>query len=73
MDIQERLAETKRKYDEAQAQRNGLVEQANALLTEMNKLEGEWRLLQEMTPDGPALDPNSITAEPEPDKPNEEE
>lgn len=64
MDVQAKLAETKQKFEETQTQRNNFIEQANACMTEMNKLEGEWRLLQEMQPSEPAT---TLVATPEPE------
>lgn len=48
MTIQERLEATQLRYDQAQTERNSHVQQANDLLTEMTKIEGEFRVLQEL-------------------------
>lgn len=74
MDVEQRLAETRQKFEDTQKRRNQLIEEANSLMTEMNQLEGQWRLLQEMQQTVAPIseDATTITAIPEEDKPNEE-
>lgn len=45
MDIQERLAESERKFEQEKAKREEHLRLAEECLTEMTKLQGEWRIL----------------------------
>lgn len=66
MDISERAAQTQQRFLELQAKRNGLVQEANDMLNEMNKLEGEWNVLQELIKEQePNTDATTIEAVPE--------
>lgn len=48
MTLDERITESEQKFNTQQAQREGLLKQAEECLTEMAKLQGEWRLLKEL-------------------------
>lgn len=49
MDIQARLAEAESRFNTLQTERQEHLKQAEDCLTEMTKLQGEWRLLQELS------------------------
>ncbi len=48
MDLQAKIRDCEQRFDQTKAQRDSLIEQANGLLEELNKLQGEYRLLQQM-------------------------
>lgn len=48
MNIVDRLAECEQKFEQFKAKREEHLAAATECLTEMNKLQGEYRLLQEM-------------------------
>lgn len=62
--IEDRIVSTHQKFDELAAKRNALIKEANELLSEMNRLEGEFRVLNDLK-DTPQEDPNTITAIPD--------
>lgn len=47
MDIDARIAESEQKFNTKQAERDEFLRQAEECSTEMTKLQGEWRVLQE--------------------------
>lgn len=57
MDIDARIAESEQKFNTKQAERDNLLKQADECLTEMTKLQGEWRLLQELKKDEAMMEP----------------
>jgi len=48
MDIDERIAAAAEKFDRLQTERDQNLRVAEEQLTEMTKLQGEWRVLQDM-------------------------
>lgn len=48
MNIDSRIAESEQKFNTKQQERDNLLKQADECLTEMTKLQGEWRLLKEL-------------------------
>lgn len=51
MSIGERILEADRKYQEKQQERARLLQMAEDCLTEMYKLQGEWRVLTDLEKD----------------------
>lgn len=50
MDIQARIAASEKQFDEQKAKRDEYIKLAEDCLTEMTKLQGEWRVLQDLLP-----------------------
>lgn len=48
MTLDERITEATEKFNTKQQERDNLTKQAEECLTEMTKLQGEWRVLVEM-------------------------
>lgn len=48
MDIKQRIKLAEQKFDQEQKQREEHLKTADACLVEMNKLQGEWRVLQDL-------------------------
>jgi hypothetical protein len=48
MNLETRVQETEQKFNTKQAERDEHLKKAEECLTEMAKLQGEWRLLQEL-------------------------
>jgi len=69
MSIEDRIIEANQKFEQAKAERDNHIQQAEDLLVEMTKLQGEFRILQELKAERAALnpteDPAIITATPE--------
>lgn len=53
MTLESRIAEAEQKFNTKQAEREQLLKQAEEVLTEMTKLQGEWRVLNEIKEDVP--------------------
>lgn len=69
-DLQERVKQCERKFEEVKAEQQQHAKAAEEAATELVKLQGEWRLLQDMlgnTDKQPAEDPSTITVDPEPE------
>lgn len=49
MDIQERIVETEQKFEQKKSEREQHLQTAEELLVELTKLQGEWRLLKELS------------------------
>ena len=47
MDIPARITVCEQKFEQLKGEREQHIQTSNNLLEEMNKLQGEWRLLQE--------------------------
>lgn len=68
MDIAKRIQEAEQKFNKLQDQKNQHIKDADDCQTEMTKLMGEWRLLQELLESKgkkPNKKANVIEAEPE--------
>lgn len=50
MDIKKRIEVAEQKFEEQKTKREELIKQAEDCLTEMTKLQGEWRVLQDLLP-----------------------
>lgn len=53
MTIQERISESEQKFEQQKSIRQQHLDAAEECLVEMNKLQGEWRLLQELLKEEP--------------------
>lgn len=56
MTLDERIAETEQKFNTNSEKRDSHVKAADECLTEMTKLQGEWRILNALKDD--AVDPS---------------
>lgn len=50
MDIEQRIKEAEQKFEQFTKDRDGHLKAAEDILTEMTKLQGEWRVLQDLLP-----------------------
>lgn len=50
MDIKKRIKTAEQKFETERTKREQYLKQAEDSLTEMTKLQGEWRVLQDMLP-----------------------
>jgi len=57
MTIENRIAEAEQKFEQLKSQRDELLRQAEELLTEMTKLQGEYRVLIELKNDTTLSEP----------------
>lgn len=48
MTLQDRIQASQSAFNAAQARRTALIEEADNLLTEMNRLQGEYRVLESL-------------------------
>lgn len=68
-DLQERVKQCEQKFGEVKARQQQLTKEAEEAATELVKLQGEWRLLQELLGNSSQLnateDPNTVTVVPE--------
>lgn len=48
MDIEQRLRESEQRFEQKKAERDQYLQTADECLTEMTKLQGEYRLLQQL-------------------------
>lgn len=62
MDIDSRIAAANQKFNTKNQERDEHLKQADECLTEMTKLQGEWRLLQELK-EQPPVDDDEPTVE----------
>lgn len=53
MNIQERILDSEQKFNQQQQQREQHLKSAEECLTEMTKLQGEWRVLQDLLVEEP--------------------
>lgn len=65
MDIQSRIEQSEQKFKEQQEIREQHLKSAEECLTEMTKLQGEWRVLQDLLPKKPNKKANTIDVVPE--------
>ncbi len=48
MTLEERITESEQRFELKKQERDKLLQSAEECLTEMTKLQGEWRMLQEL-------------------------
>lgn len=48
MQLENRIIETKQKFEEKQSERDGYLKQADLCMQEMHRLQGEYRVLVEL-------------------------
>lgn len=58
MTIQERITESEQRFEQVKASRESHLKAAEDDLTEMTKLQGEWRVLQELLKEEKPKKPN---------------
>lgn len=56
MDIESRIADVEQKFNTKQGERDELLKQAEECLVEMNKLQGAYRLLQDLKAEEPTVE-----------------
>lgn len=64
MDIKDRIAATEKKFEEINAKRKSSLKEAEQYLMELTKLQGEWRVLNEMVDEQPKS-AGTVSVEPE--------
>lgn len=53
MSIEDRIKQAEQKYDELQSERDEILHKAEEILTELTKLQGEYRILKDLAAEVP--------------------